>query len=121
MLGVFSRGAVEDTRLEAKAKDTKKKSEAKTKESPSKDRPSRGQGGECSRPRPKDTGASALQKKGLQKCLKKKVFKTIFRRSPKKQYKKGLRKFSARFPAFSNKILKVQKIMLPSSRGQDNF
>ena len=59
---VRSRGGVEDTRLQAK--DTKK-SEAKTKESPSEDRPSRGQGQEYSRPRTKDTRASALQKKGL--------------------------------------------------------
>ena len=74
------RGGVEDTRLEAKAKDTKKnprprprtqkKSEAKAKDSLSEDRHSRGQGQECSRPRPrtKDTSASALQKKkGLHK------------------------------------------------------
>ena len=62
-----TRGGVEDTRLEAKAKDTKK-SEAKAKDSPSEDRPSRGQGQECSRPRPRtmDTGASVLQKKSLQ-------------------------------------------------------
>ena len=48
------------------AKDTKK-SEAK--DSPFDDRPSRGQGQEYSRPRPrtKDTGASVLQKNGLQK------------------------------------------------------
>ena len=38
---MLNRGAVEDTRLEAKAKDTKK-SEAK--DSPSEDRPSRDQG-----------------------------------------------------------------------------
>ena len=51
---LFTRGGVEDTRLEAKAKD-----------SLSEDRHSRGQGQECSRPRPrtKDTSASALQKK----------------------------------------------------------
>ena len=65
---IRSRGGVEDTRLEAKAKDTKK-SEAKAKDSLSEDRPSRGQGQICSRPRPrpknKDTAASALQKKGL--------------------------------------------------------
>ena len=67
-----SRGGVEDTTLEAKAKGTKK-IEAK-------DRPTRGQGQECSRPRTKDTdpleakdknargqGTSVLQrKKGLQ-------------------------------------------------------
>ena len=54
------RGGVEDTRLEAK--DTKK-NEAKAKDSLSEDRHSRGQGQECSRPRPrtKDTSASALQ------------------------------------------------------------
>ena len=50
---------------------TQKKSEAKAKakDSPSEDRTSRGQGQECSRPRPrtKDTGASVLQKKSLQK------------------------------------------------------
>ena len=51
-----NRGGVEDTRLEAKAKDTKK---------------IQGQGPECSRPRPrtKDTAASVLQKKGLQKSF----------------------------------------------------
>ena len=73
---------VEDTRLEAKdtkkfeAKDKKKsetkdtkKSETKAKDSLFEDRPSRGQGQECSRPRPrtKDTAASVLQKKDLQK------------------------------------------------------
>ena len=48
-LEMLSRGGVEDTRLEAKAKD-----------SLSEDRTSRGQGQECSRPRPrtKDTGTS---------------------------------------------------------------
>ena len=61
------RGGVEDTRLEVKAKDTKK-SEAKAKDSLSEDRHSRGQGQECSRPRTKDTSASAVQKKkGLYK------------------------------------------------------
>ena len=64
---MFTRGGVEDTRLEAK--DTKKKSEAKAKNSLSEDRPSRGQGQECSRPRTKDTAASVLQKKGLQKSF----------------------------------------------------
>ena len=82
------RGRVEDTRLEAK--DTKK-SEAKAKDSLSEDRHSRGQGQECSRPRPrtKDTSASALQKKkGLHKNfssdLHKKTFsKKFFKRSTK--------------------------------------
>ena len=35
--------------------------------------------------------------------------------------KQGLRKFSARFLAFSNKISTVQKTVLSSSRGQGNF
>ena len=63
---VMIRGGVEDTRLEAKAKDKDtKKSEAKAKDSLSKDKTSRGQRQECSRPRPrtKDTGASVFQKK----------------------------------------------------------
>ena len=53
-LMILTRGGVEDTRLEAKAKD-----------SLSEDRHSQGQGQECSRPRPrtKDTSAIALQKK----------------------------------------------------------
>ena len=53
-----NRGEVEDTRLGAKAKDTKTIR-------------GQGQGQECSRPRPrtKDTAASVLQKKGLQKSF----------------------------------------------------
>ena len=48
---------------------TLKNSEAK--DSLSEDKPFRGQGEECSRPRPrtKDTGASVLQKKSLQKSF----------------------------------------------------
>ena len=97
------RGGVEDTRLEAK--DTKK-SEAKD----------------------KDTGASFSKKKCLQKNLsgnapspKKSSSKFFFRRSPKEEKKKGLRKFSAGFLAFSIKILTIQKTVLSSSRGQGNF
>ena len=65
---------------------TQKKSEVKANDSPSEDRPSRGQGQECSTPKPrtKDTGASVLQKKN---------FKKIFRRSLKEENKKGLRVF----------------------------
>ena len=83
----FSRGGVEDTRLEAKAKDTKK-AESKAKDSPSEDRTSRSQGQECSRPRPrtKDTRASVFQKKKERSSNffsddlqnKKKVFKIFF-------------------------------------------
>ena len=88
---VLNRGGVEDTRLEAKAKDTKKiRGQGQTKDSLSKDRPFRGQEQECSRPRPRteDTGASVL--------LKKKVFKNIFQAIsnllayPKFLIKKGL-------------------------------
>ena len=75
-LNLKSRGVVDDTRLEAKAKDTKK---SESKDSPFEYRPSRGQGQECSRPRTKDTGASVPQKQ------------FFFRRSPKKQiFKKFL-------------------------------
>ena len=58
---IVIRGEVEDTRLEAKAKDTKK---------------FRGQGQTLSRPRPrtKDTGASVLQKKRSSKIF----FQAIF-------------------------------------------
>ena len=82
-----TRGGVEDTRLEAKAKDTKK-SEAK--DSLSEDRHSRGQGQECSRPRPrtKDTKPSALQKK-----KKKKVFTKIFQAISTKKFFKRSTKF----------------------------
>ena len=45
----------------------------------------------------------------------------IFRRFPAAENKKGLRKFSARFLAFSNKISMVQEIVLSSSQGQGNF
>ena len=41
--------------------------------------------------------------------------------APIEENKKGLRKFSARFLAFSNKISTVQKIVLSSGRGQGNF
>ena len=64
--GVIARGGVENTRLEAKIKDTKK-SEAKAKDSLSKDRHSRGQGQECSRPRPRTQAQVLSKKKGLHK------------------------------------------------------
>ena len=40
---------------------------------------------------------------------------------PSEENKKGVRKISARFLAFSNEISTVQKIVLSSSRGQANF
>ena len=52
----------------------------------------------------------------------KKVFKKyFFRRSPLEENKKGLRKVSARFRAFSYKISMVQKLVVYSSRRQGNF
>ena len=92
-LEVNTRGGVEDTRLEAKAKVTKK-SEAKAKDRLSEDRHSGGQGQECSRPRPrtKDTSASALQKK--------RSSQKFFRRSRKKNRKKVFTKI---FQAISTK------------------
>ena len=88
-----------------------------------------GLGQTLSRPRPrtKVTGASVLKKKeGLQKFfssnLKKKAFKTFFSGDFHfRKTKKGLRKFSARFLALSNKISTVQKIVLSWSRGQAIF
>ena len=96
-----------------------------------------------SRPRPrtdpleaKDTGVSVLQKKGLQNFFsgdskkkqvlkfflrKKGLQKFFFRQSPLEEDKKGLRKFSARFLAFSNKTSTVQNIVLSSSRIRGNF
>ena len=41
--------------------------------------------------------------------------------APIEENKKGVRKFSVRFLAFSNKISTVQKIVLSSSRGHGNF
>ena len=89
-----ARGGVEDTRLEAKAKDTKKI------RGQGQGQPFRGQA--LSRPRTgmleakaKDTSACALQKK--------KVFTKIFQAISKK------------------KNLTIQKIVLSSSRGQANF
>ena len=70
---VFNIGGVEDTRLEAKAKD-----------SLSEDRHSRGLGQECSRPRIKDT----IKRKCSQK--KKKVLTKIFQAiSTKKRFPKN--------------------------------
>ena len=98
------RGGVEDTKLEAKAKDTKK---------------IRGQGqgqlfrGQTlSRPRTgmleaKDTSASALQKK-------KRSSQKFFKRSPQKNV------FQKIFQAL-DKLLTSQKIVLSSTRGQANF
>ena len=91
----MTRGGVENTRLEAK--DIKK---------------FRGQGQTLLRPRPrtKDTDASVLQKKGLQKIF--------FRRSLFEETKKrSLQIFRKVFQRNFN----YSKIVLSSSRGQGNF
>ena len=102
------RGGVEDTKLEAKTKNTKK-SEAKTKDSPTEDRHSRGQGQECSRPKPrtKDTSASALQKKGLQK----KFLGNLQKKGLKKKILGDLQKkaFSKKFFRRSTNFLQLKK------------
>ena len=87
---VLTRGRVEDTRFEAKAKDTKK-SEAKAKDSSSEDKPSRCQGQECSRPRPR-TQAQVFSKK--------KVFKNFFHAFSGK--KRLLKFFSGDLQNFNN-------------------
>ena len=100
-------------------------------EAKAKDRPSGGQG---QGPR---TQAQVFSKKKrfLKKFssnLKKKVFKKFFQAKKVfknffsgdfhlRKTKKGLRKFTAKFLALSNKISTVQKIVLSSSRGQGNF
>ena len=98
-----------ESRTQGSRPRTQKKSDAKAKDSLSEDRHSRGQGHECSRPRTKDTSASALQKnkkKGLHKNFsgdlhKKNVFQKIFQAL--------------------HKILTIQNIVLSSSQGQANF
>ena len=128
----FSRGGVEDTRLEAKAKDTKKI------RGQGQGQPFRGQ--TLSRPRTgmleakaKDQGHKAQvlskkKKKGLHKnysgdTQKKKIIK-------KKKKKRSSQKFFKRSPLQNvfqiifqalHKILTFQKIVLSSSRGQANF
>ena len=115
----YSRGGFEDTRLEAKAKDTKK-IRGQGQGQPFRGQTlSRGQG-------PRTQSASALQKK------KKRSSQKFFRQSPKKK-KKGKRssqKFFKRSPLKNvfqkifqalHKILTFQKIVLSSSRGQANF
>ena len=76
------------------------------------------QGQTLSRPRTgmleakaKDTGASVLRKKGLQKSFsgEKGLIKFFSDNLQLRKTNKGLRKFSARFLAFSNKKSSVQK------------
>ena len=114
------RGGVEDTRLEAKAKDTKKI------RGQGQEQPFRGQ--TLSRPRTgmfeaKDQGHKrkcSPKKKGLHKTFlsdlkkKKRSSQKFFKRSPQKNV------FQKIFQAL-HKILTIQKTVLSSSRGQANF
>ena len=120
----MSRGGVEDTRLEAKAKDTKKI------RGQGQGQPFRGQ--TLSRPRTGMPEAKAKDQGHKRKCSpkeKKKVFTKIFqalskkkKRSSQKFFKRSPRKnvFQKIFQAL-HKILIIQKIVLSSSRGQANF
>ena len=91
---VYNRGGVEDTRLEAEAKNTKK-SEAKAKDNFFEDRHFRDQGKECSRPRPriKDTSASTLQKKKKKKGLHKNFSSDLHKKTFSKKFFKRFTKF----------------------------
>ena len=101
-----SKGGVEDTRLEAKAEDTKKIRGRGQRQ------PFRGQ--TLSRPRTKNTSASVFQKKKM--CSQK-----FFRRSPKKKKKKKKNKVYTKIFQALHKILAIQKLVLSSSRGRANF
>ena len=123
VFNLWARGGVEDTRLEAKAQDTKKIL------GQGQGQPFRGQ--TLSRPRTgmleakaKDTSASALKKK-------KKDLHKNFSGDLQKKKEKGLhinfssdlhkKTFSKKFFKRSTKFLTIQKIVLSSSRGQANF
>ena len=126
----FTRGGVEDTRLEAKAKDTKKI------RGQGQGQPFRGQ--TLSRPRTgmleakaKDQGhkAQVLSKEKKKKVFTK-IFQAISKKKKKKKKKRSSQKFFKRSPrknAFQkifqllHKILTFRKIVLSSSRGQANF
>ena len=96
-----------------------------------KDRPSRRQGqGPRTKAQVFSKKKRRFSKKFFKQCQKrsskfffrrKRSSKIFFRRFPLEKDNKGLRKFSARFLALSNKISPVQKIVLSSSRGQGNF
>ena len=101
----MTRGGVEDTRLEAKTKDTKKFR-------------GQGQGQTLSRPRTKDTDASVLQKKKQKKQGLQNFFSgNLYLGKPKKNvfpdFPQGFWRFPTKFQRF--------KIVLSSSRGQGSF
>ena len=119
----INRGGVEDTRLKAKAKDTKKFR-------------GQGQGQTLLRPRTKDTYASVLKKKKVfknffQAILKKKVKnffqakkvfkKFFFRRSVLEETKKRSLQIFRKVSRVFQRNFNSSKIELSSSRGQGNF
>ena len=118
----ISRGGVEDTRLEAKAKDTKKI------RGQGQGQPFRGQ--TLSRPRTEMLEAKAKDQGLKRKCSpKKKVFTKIFQAISKKK-KRSSQKFFKQSPLNNvflkifqvlHKILTFQKMVRSSSRGQANF
>ena len=81
-----------------------------------------------SRPRPRTQKSSKAKDRPSQgqghrsKCSPKKSLQKFFSGDLHlRKTKKGLRKFFARFLAFSNNISTVQKIVLSLSQGQGNF
>ena len=63
-----------------------------------------------------------IRKKKRKKRRKKEKKRQCWRgNAPIEKNKNGVRKFSARFLVFYNKISTVKKIVLSSSRGQGNF
>ena len=128
-LRLIARGGVEDTRLEAKAKDTKKIRG----QGQGQGQPFRGQ--TLSRPRTGMLEAKAKDQGHKRKCSpkkkKKKVFTKIFQAiSKKKKKKRSSQKVFKRSPQKNvfqkifqalRKILTIQKIVLSSSLGQANF
>ena len=102
------RGGVEDTRLEAKAKDNKKI------RGQGQGQPFRGQ--TLSRPRTGMLEAKTKDQGHKRKCFpkKKRSSQKFFKRSPQKNV------FQKYFQVL-HKILTIQKIVLSSSRGQANF
>ena len=91
-----------------------------------KDRPSRGQGqGHKRKCSPKKNVFKfffpAISKKDLQQFFFRRKWSSKNFFQAMRKPKKGLRKFSARFLALSNKISTVQKIVLSSNRAQGNF
>ena len=107
-LSKINRGGVEDTRLEAKAKDTKKIR--------GQDQGQPFQGQTLSRPRTGMLLAKAKDQGHKHKCSpkKKRSSQKFFKRSPQKNV------FQKIFQAL-HEILTIQKIVLSSSRGQANF